>query len=78
MNSEIFRKWLAERGCHFDRHEQHDRGKGHATITVHREGRTAQLPLGGSHQDLDPRVVRKVCEQLDLDWSDLPGPKSRV
>ena len=27
---------------------------------------------------LDPRVVRRVCEELGLDRSQLPGPKSRV
>jgi mRNA interferase HicA len=47
-------------------------------VTVHREGRTSQAPLGGSRKDLDPRDARRVCEELGLDWSDLPGPKSRV
>ena len=47
-------------------------------VTVHREDRKAQVPLGGSHQDLDPRVVRSACEQLGLDPTQLPGPKSRV
>jgi hypothetical protein len=27
---------------------------------------------------LDERVVRRACEELGLDWSQLPGPKSRV
>jgi len=45
---------------------------------VHREGRKAEVPLGGSRQTLDVRVVRRACEQLGLDWSQLPGPKSRV
>ncbi len=47
-------------------------------VTVHREGRTSQAPLGGSRKELDPRDVRRVCEELGLDWSKLPGPKSRV
>jgi hypothetical protein len=52
--------------------------KGHVLVTVHREGRKAEVPLGGSHQILDPRVVRQACEELGLDWSQLPGSKSRV
>jgi hypothetical protein len=47
-------------------------------VVVHHEGRKAEVPLGGSRQILDPRVVRRVCEELGLDWSELPGPKSRV
>ena len=41
-------------------------------MTVHREGRTSQAPLSGSHKDLDPRDLRRVCEELGLDWSKLP------
>jgi hypothetical protein len=77
MESAAFRKWLAEQGCRFDRHE-HQRGQGQVVVTVHREGRKAEVPLGGSRRILDPRVVRRVCEELGLDWSELPGPKSRV
>ena len=47
-------------------------------VTVHREGLTSQAPLGGSRKDLDPRDARRVCDELGLDWSELPGPKSRV
>jgi mRNA interferase HicA len=47
-------------------------------VTVHHEGRKAEVPLGGSRKMIDPRVVRRVCEELALDWSQLPGPKSRV
>lgn len=78
MESSTFRKWLADQGCRFDRHEHHQRGEGQVMVTVHREGRTTKVPLGGSHQDIDPRVVRRTCEDLGLDWSQLPGPKSRV
>jgi hypothetical protein len=78
MESATFRKWLAEQGCRFDRQEHHKRGEGHVMVTVHREGRTSQAPLGGSGKDLDPRDLRRVCEELGLDWSELPGLKSRV
>jgi len=47
-------------------------------VTVHREGRKAEISLGGSHEALDPRAVRKACEELGLDWSQLPGPQSRI
>ena len=47
-------------------------------VIVHHEGRKAEVPLGGSRQILDPRVARRVCEELGLDWSELPGPKTRV
>jgi len=75
MDSATFRSWLAERGCRFDRHE---RGKGQAAVTVHREGRTAELPMVGSHKPIDPETARAICQALDLDWSKLPGPASRV
>jgi hypothetical protein len=48
MESATFRKWLTEQGCRFDRHE-HQRHEGHVVVTVHREGRKAEVPLGGSH-----------------------------
>jgi hypothetical protein len=47
-------------------------------VTVHREGRKAEIPLGGSRKILDPRVVRRACEEFGLDRSQLAGPKSRV
>lgn len=78
MNSATFRKWLAEQGCRFDRHEHQHRHEGHVLVTVHRDGRKTEVPLGGSHLAVDERVVRQVCEDLGLDWSQLPGPKSRV
>jgi len=77
MESETFRKWLIEQGCRFDRHE-HQRGGGHVLVTVHHEGRKTEIPLGGSRQILDPRVVRRTCKELGLDPSQLPGPKGRV
>jgi hypothetical protein len=77
MQSATFRRWLAERGCQFRQHER-GHGHGHPVVTVVRQGRTAELPLVGSHEDLDPDQVREVCDRLGLDWSELPGPKSRV
>lgn len=50
----------------------------HGTVTIHRAGRTAELPLVGASHNLDPRSVRQVCEALGLDWSKLPGPEGRV
>lgn len=78
MNSVTFRKWLAEQGCRFDRHEHQKRHKGHAIVTVHREGRKTEIALTGSHQDLDEREVHRACDELGLDYSQLPGPKSQV
>ena len=71
MQSATFRKWLAEHGCRFDQHEHEHRGEGPVLVTVHREGRKSQVPLGGSRQDLDPRDLRRACEELGLDWNEL-------
>jgi hypothetical protein len=77
MEYATFRDWLTKHGCRFDtQHEE--RGGGHGTVTIHREGRTAELVLVGSRHELDPRLVRQICEALDLKWSDLPGPKGRA
>ena len=63
MENATFRRWLIAQGCRFDTpHEK--RGEGHGTVTIHREGRTAELPLVGSHHDLDPHSVCQVCEAL--------------
>jgi len=78
MESATFRKWLVAQGCRVDHGEHDRRHKGHAMVTVHREGRKAEIPLGGSHQILDTRVVHRACEELGLDPAQLPGPKSRV
>ena len=78
MESATFRKWLADRGCRFDHHEHHQRGEGQTMVTVHREGRKTEVPLGGSRQILDQRVVQQACEELGLDPAQLPGPQSRV
>jgi len=78
MQSATFRKWLVDRGCRIDHLEHEQRGHGHATATVHREGRSVELPLVGSRKDLDPQDVRRICEALGLDWHDLLGPRSRA
>lgn len=78
MESATFRKWLAKGGCRFDPHEHQDRGAGHGFAMVHREERMAKLPLLGSRHSLDLRAVRKICEELELNLSELPGPKGRV
>jgi len=78
MESATFRKWLIEQGCRIDS-DEHPRGhEGHIMMTVHREGRKTRVQIGGPHQVLDPRLVQRACEELALDASQLPGPKSRV
>jgi hypothetical protein len=77
MEGATFHKWLAERGCRFDTSEE-KRGAGHPNVTVHLEGRKAEVPLGAPHQILDARVIRRACEELGLDWGELPGTKSQV
>jgi hypothetical protein len=75
MESATFRKWLAERGCRFGvEKREEDCG----TVTVHRLGRTAEMPLGGASRDIDARAVREVCEALGLDWSKLPASAIRA
>ena len=78
MESGTFRKWLLGHGCRIDHSEHHQRHKGQVMVTVHREGRKTEVPLGGSRQIIDDRVVRRACEDLGLDPAQLPGPKSRV
>jgi hypothetical protein len=79
MESTTFRKWLADHGCRFDQHEhEHRRHDGPVMVTVRREGKKSEVPLGGARQSLDPRIVRQACEELGLGWTQLPGPASRV
>ncbi len=78
MESTTFRKWLAQQGCRLDHGEHDRRHKGPVIVTVHREGRKAEVPLGHSHQILDAHLVRRACEELGLDPAQLPGPKSRA
>lgn len=78
MESSTFRKWLVEQGCRIDHGEHRQRHKGQVMVTVHRDGRTTEAPLGGSRQTIDARIARQACEELGLDPAQLPGPKSRV
>jgi len=78
MESATFRKWLVDQGCRIDHSEHHQRHEGHVMVTVHREGRKAEAPLGGSHRILDIRAVHRICGQLGLDPARLPGPRSRA
>ncbi len=71
MEIDTFRHWLSERGCRFDA-QAHHRGVGHGHLTIHREGRVAELTLTGSHHHLDADLVRSVCEKLGLNAADLP------
>jgi hypothetical protein len=77
MEIDTFRKWLSERGCHFET-PGHRRGEGHGHLIIHLEGRIADLPLVGTHHQLDADLVRQICETLGLDASELPGPKGHV
>ena len=53
-----------------DQRSRH-RGEGHGHLTIHREGRVAELPLIGSHRHLDADLVRGLCEKLGLTPPDL-------
>jgi DNA-binding transcriptional ArsR family regulator len=76
MTPETFRHWLADRGCTFEQHGRDEEGL--PAVTVRREGRRAVLYDATSHKDLDPEAVRRIVEELELDWRELPGPASRV
>jgi hypothetical protein len=79
MESATFRKWLADRGCTFDRH-QRGKGKKHGIVsmTVRNGDRASELPSVGSKKRLDPILVRKIVDDLGLPWEQLPGPSSRA
>jgi len=61
MEYATFRKWLAERGCRFDTQSE-KRGEGYGTVTIHRAGRTAELPLVGASHNLDPLRFAKSAK----------------
>lgn len=75
MTPETFRRWLADRGCDFERHAR-EKGGGVPSVTVRRNGREAAIPEAPSHKDLDPEEVRRIVEALDLDWRELPGEEA--
>lgn len=77
MRSDTLRQWLSDSGCTFEQHPR-ERGQGPAQVTVRRGEHKSVLPLVGSTMDLDPDAVRRIVEDLKLDWSELPGPSSRV
>lgn len=79
MQSATLRKWLRDRGCEFRKHER-GKGKrsGFGAVTVRREGRSAELPLVGSHAEIPPETVDAIVEQLGLDRKELPRIKERV
>jgi hypothetical protein len=78
MESATFRQWLTEHGCSFDAGKDTIRTEGHAYVTVRLLNRRAVLPDIGTHKRLDPEVVRKIVDELGLDWNELPGPSSRT
>ncbi len=78
MQSETFRRWLAERGCVFEAGSDTVHKGGHGYVTVRLGDHHAVLPDVGTHKPLDPRVVRQIVDDLGLKWEELPGPSSRV
>lgn len=61
MNAGEFRRWLAERGCTFERHKG---GSGH--VTVRRGPRKSQLPMHGGKRELGTGLVNKIKKDLGL------------
>ena len=77
MTPDTFREWLRDRGCSFEQHESR-RGGGVAAVTVKRGSKRSELPLAASKMDLQEEDVRRVVEELELPFDELPGPSSRV
>jgi len=78
MESATFRKWLADRGCTFERHERGKGGRGQVTVTICLGDRRAELPDSSTKKRLHNDTVRKIVADLGLMYDDLPGPKSRM
>ena len=72
MRSDVFKKWLTEKGCRFDEHA-HERGAGHGSLTVKLGGKHSVLPNVGSHQDMKAEEVARILGELGLSSDDLPG-----
>lgn len=77
MNPQTFRSWLAEKGCTFEDTER-NRGEGVASVMVRCGSRRSEMPYAASHKDLPEEVVRRIMDDLDLPFDELPGPQSRV
>ena len=65
MEYATFRHWLTEQGCRFDTQSE-ERGDGHGSVVIHREGRIAELPLVGVRHQLKADAIRQVCDALGL------------
>lgn len=76
MRADSLRRWLADRGCRFEEHEQ--RGQGHASVTAIHGDKRGVIPEIGTRNDLDQELVRRIATDLGFDWRELPGPQSRV
>ena len=55
------RHWLRCQGCDFDEHKG---GSGHLTVRLN--GRTSQLPMHSSRQELGRKLVAKIKKDLEL------------
>lgn len=78
MTPQTFRSWLSDRGCTFEETER-KRGEGVASVVVRREGRRSEMPYSSSTNiDLQEEDVRRIVNELDLPFEELPGPKSRT
>lgn len=76
MTPQTFRSWLADRGCSFEQTER-DRGGGIAAVRVRRGPRESLIPDAASHKDLPDEDVRRIVDDLDLPYDELPGPQGR-
>lgn len=79
VRSDTFKEWLAERGCVFEQTVRAGKkAHGFANVVVRLGDRKTELHVKGGTQDLDPREVKRVVEELGLNWDELPGPQSRM
>ena len=76
MNPQTFRQWLAERGCSFDQTKR-DRGEGITALVVKLGPRQSLLPDTASSKDLPESEVRRIMDELELPYDELPGPQGR-
>jgi hypothetical protein len=77
MTPETFRNWLAARGCSFE-DTKRNRGEGVASVIVRCGSRRSEMPYASSKMDLKDEEVRRIMDELDLPYEELPGPQSRV